>query len=75
MIPSLDYDVVRGQISKLWSGVVAASHYDSPPLETWAYADTRWFGGVLGAVSRANRMAKIPKLLLGECDLAIQSLA
>lgn len=62
------------EIAGLWAGMVAASHYDMPNIEEWPYSNTPLGGGVVGAVARAQRLANIPKLLVGECNLALLAL-
>ena len=53
------------EVAGMWKGIVAASHYDG--AESWPYSARA--GGMLGAVERAQRLRKVPKFLVGECNL------
>jgi len=72
----------NAQVAQLWAGVVAASHYEAPcdektsgrdghNCENWPYWDSSGSGGgVAGAIARAKRAERVPKFIVGECDLA-----
>lgn len=62
------------EIASLWTQIVAASHFDMPPVESWPYNNQQLFGGIAGAVARGQRIAHVPKFLTGECSLALQAL-
>ena len=73
------------EIASLWRGQIAASHWDGTggAYEKWPFTNASAMGGGDGdgdgdaekkgggPISRARRLAKVPKFLVGECDLQI----
>lgn len=56
------------EIASLWAGIIGASHWDAIGTENWVYGQP--MGGTDGAIARAQRLAHVPKFLVGECDIA-----